>query len=463
LSSTGFFDELNSPVLQIIYGIFYYIIMATVSAVVLKHQMKKDGTFNVKIRLTHKRQTRYLDTKQFVIKKQLDRNYSIKDMFAAKSIFDTVFKYRESLTKLNDRVDYYTCEQLLKYIQTDGEKVEFISFGRKHIEKLNAEGRKGTVTNFRSAVNHLIDYFEREEVFIDEITSKMLKDYEAYLRKPQTLNRVHRNGTKFQIKTAGLSDAGIAGAMRDLRGLFNVARDTFNDEDLGIIRISHYPFKKYKIKPAPETRKRNIDIETIKKIRDYKPRIEDGIEETTRDLFMLSFYACGTNAVDIFHFRKENIYKGRLEYNRMKTKAKRRDRAFISIKITDEMKPILEKYIGKLHQRFSSATGMNSALSQGFNKICQELEIPRISFYWGRHSFATIARNKCRKSKDDVALALNHVDETRKTTDIYIEKDWGILDEVQNAVIGLLRDKPLLGYRPVSSDLVAGLNLPSCR
>jgi hypothetical protein len=48
-----------------------------------------------------------------------------------------------------------------------------------------------------------------------------------------------------------------------------------------------------------------------------------------------------------FHFRKENIYNGRLEYNRMKTKAKRRDRAFISIKITDEMKPILEKYIGK--------------------------------------------------------------------------------------------------------------------
>jgi integrase len=437
--------------------------MATISAVVLKHQIKKDGTFNVKIRLTHKRQTRYLDTKQFVIRKQLDRNYNIKDMFAAKSIYDTIFKYRESLTKLNDRVNYYTCEELLKFIQADGEKVEFISFGRKHIEKLKIEGRIGTVTNFRSAVNHLIDYFDREEVFIDEITSKMLKDYESYLRKPRTLNRIHRNGTKFQIKTTGLSDAGIAGAMRDLRALFNVARDTFNDEDLGIIRISHYPFKKYKIKPAPETRKRNIDIETIKKIRDYKPRIEDGIEATTRDLFMLSFYACGTNAVDIFHIRKENIYNGRLEYNRMKTKAKRRDRAFISIKITDEMKPILDKYVGKLHERFSSATGMNSALSQGFNKICQELGIPRISFYWGRHSFATIARNKCRKSKDDVALALNHVDETRKTTDIYIEKDWGILDEVQNAVIDLLRNNIIFGYRPISSDLISGLNLPSCR
>ncbi len=40
-------------------------------------------------------------------------------------------------------------------------------------------------------------------------------------------------------------------------------------------------------------------------------------------------------------------------------------------------------------------------------------------------------------SKDDVALALNHVDEGHRTTDIYIDKDWGIVDEVQAGVIGL--------------------------
>jgi hypothetical protein len=37
------------------------------------------------------------------------------------------------------------------------------------------------------------------------------------------------------------------------------------------------------------------------------------------------------------------------------------------------------------------------------------------------------------------------------------------MDEVQNAVISLLRERSLIGYKPLSSDLVFGLNLPSCR
>jgi hypothetical protein len=79
--------------------------------------------------------------------------------------------------------------------------------------------------------------------------------------------------------------------------------------------------------------------------------------------------------------------------------------------------------------------------------------IKEFTCYWARHSFGNIARNKCRKSKDDVALALNHVDHGRKTTDIYLEKDWSIIDEVQDAVLKLLRDldKPEPAEIPFSS------------
>jgi integrase len=64
--------------------------------------------------------------------------------------------------------------------------------------------------------------------------------------------------------------------------------------------------------------------------------------------------------------------------------------------------------------------------------------IDDITFYWARHTFANTARNACRMSKDDVALALNHVDEGHRTTDIYISKDWKIVDEVQEKVVRLL-------------------------
>lgn len=40
--------------------------MATVKIVVLKHQKREDNTWNVKIRITHDRQSAYLATSHYV-------------------------------------------------------------------------------------------------------------------------------------------------------------------------------------------------------------------------------------------------------------------------------------------------------------------------------------------------------------------------------------------------------------
>ncbi len=157
-----------------------------------------------------------------------------------------------------------------------------------------------------------------------------------------------------------------------------------------------------------------------------------------RDLFMLSFYLCGMNAVDFYNLKKKDIKDGRIEYNRAKTKGRRRDNAFISIKLIDEAKPLLKKYIEKLPRMYKFYEGLDAALSSGMIKLRELTEIPEITFYWARHTFANTARNNCRMSKDDVALALNHIDEGHRTTDIYIAKDWRIVDEVQEKVVGLL-------------------------
>jgi uncharacterized membrane protein len=66
-----------------------------------------------------------------------------------------------------------------------------------------------------------------------------------------------------------------------------------------------------------------------------------------------------------------------------------------------------------------------------------------ITLYWARHTFANTARNVCRMSKDDVALALNHIDEGHRTTDIYISRDWKIVDDVQAKVVRELSKKKL--------------------
>lgn len=66
------------------------------------------------------------------------------------------------------------------------------------------------------------------------------------------------------------------------------------------------------------------------------------------------------------------------------------------------------------------------------------LHLPDLEFYDARHAFGDWARNICRFSKDDVALALNHKDQSKAVTDIYLSKNWTIIDEVQAAVIRLL-------------------------
>ncbi len=60
--------------------------------------------------------------------------------------------------------------------------------------------------------------------------------------------------------------------------------------------------------------------------------------------------------------------------------------------------------------------------------------------------------------KDDIAEALNHVDGDHKITDIYIEKDWSIVDKVQAAVMKFLREpskpKPVKAVKSKSKELI---------
>jgi len=152
---------------------------------------------------------------------------------------------------------------------------------------------------------------------------------------------------------------------------------------------------------------------------------------------MLSFYFCGMNAVDLYK-KQYVVNNGRIEYNRSKTKGKRKDKAFISIKIPFEAVELLE-FAATLPERYNSIGNLNKALSKGMETLSEITGIPGLQYYQLRHTFGSTARNKCQISKDDIADALNHVEHGRKTTDIYISKDWGIVDNVQSSVIRYVR------------------------
>ncbi|RZL61705.1 MAG: recombinase [Pedobacter sp.] len=420
--------------------------MATVSAKIYEHHRKADGTYNVKICVHHKNQRKFIDTNHYVVKKQLTGKMKIKDNFFNNLIDEQLKGYRKIISELGEKLNFFNAESLRDFLRDKDADVDFIRFCLLHIEQLKKENRNGTAGTHRTVRNSLIDYFKRDSVSITEINSNMLVSYEKFLRGERTMILTVTNyGQTKEKTTRGLSDSGIHNHMRDLRTLFNAACGKFNNEDLGIHRIKHYPFKKYKVGSAPLTRKRNNTLDDVRMIRDCNTKAGSRAE-LAKDIYMLSFYLCGMNAVDLYQLTKKDIRNGRIDYNRSKTQSRRKDNAFISIKIIEEAKPLLDKYVGKLSERYSTYGILDHALSHGMKQLRKLIGIPEVTIYWARHTFATVARNTCRISKDDVALALNHVDNDHRVTDIYIEKDWSIVDEVQSKVICQLRNLDVKKY-----------------
>lgn len=401
--------------------------MATVSAQIIKHHQKKDGTWNVKIRITQGTSSVYIDTEHFVDKKQLDKKLKIKDDYVSDLLYETLRDYRKKISGYPPGLS----AQEIKERLTEKEDVDFIAFATSHIKKQV----KNSAAPLVGVVNSLKDYFKSDTVPIREINSKFLNEYESYLMAPRKLIRQNKPGAKdHEFEKPGLSPAGLHAHMRNLRLLFNAARQKYNDEDLGIIRIPHYPFAKYKVPPPPQTEKRALTVEQIIKIRDFDA--EPGSRaEMARDLFMLSFYLLGMNAADLYELTSKKAE--RVDYNRSKTKGKRKDKAFFSVKLIDIAKPLYYKYAGTLQKRYTATSGLNQAINKGIAVIEKELGF-NFDFYSARHSVGTIARRSLRYQYGDVGEILNHKDRTNSVTDIYVADDWSLLDEVQIKLVALL-------------------------
>lgn len=132
---------------------------------------------------------------------------------------------------------------------------------------------------------------------------------------------------------------------------------------------------------------------------------------------------------------------GRYEYERRKTAGRRDDKAFISIRIEPELEPYIDRYMDEVGDRafnfflrYSSDKQFVTKVNGNLKYIGDALGIENLTLYAARHSFATIARNDCGVSMDDVAMALNHKS-GHDVTDTYIKKDWKRIDDVNRKVI----------------------------
>jgi integrase len=406
------------------------------------------------IRMTHKRLHAYLKTEFYATAKQLDKEEKVKDKFLLKQLYSKIEEYEETILKrLGNKVDLYTASELKDYLikATAGgtdRTIDFVHFAKSYILKVR-DKQKARARRMNTTLNALIDFWGREKIPIVEITSKALKGFEEYLLKPHSITRTNQLGNDVKSERPPLSLAGVRDYMTDLRVLFNRAKEEFNDDDKDEILILHYPFTRYKMPQTPDPEKRNLDIETVRRIinaADINMSGSHGINRANlaRDVFALSFFLVGMNTIDLYNADK--LENGRLIYNRTKTRGRRKDDALISIRIEPEVMQLIEKYrdikgikVFSFHEMYSTYDTFNANVNKGLKHVAETLGIADgLSTYYARHSWATIARNNCKISKDDIDLALNHVDEKKKVVDFYIAKDWSIIDDANRKVIDFL-------------------------
>ncbi|WP_321331943.1 site-specific integrase [uncultured Bacteroides sp.] len=396
--------------------------MATVKLTLDTRRAKEDGTFPIKLLISHLHKSAKISTGISVVREQFNGkeiskkapNCSIQNMklrtmisTAEATLLDLIQKgniNHISALKIKEVI-----EERMKGKPLKSEKY-FIDYLNDFASLKSNPGTRGVYEQTRVK----IEAYDPKSTF-ETIDITWLKKFEAWMME---------SGVRTNARGIHL---------RNIRAIFNYAID----EE----KITLYPFRKFRIRKE-ETPKRALSVKDLITLRDYS--CEDH-QIKYRDMFMLMFYLIGINPVDLFQLKE--IRNNRIEYHRAKTGK------LYSIEILPEARQIINKYQGEgyllnildtWNNYKDFAHRMNINLKQigevervglGGKKIRTAL-FPDITIYHARHTWASIAAS-LDIPKETISAALGH-EIGSKVTSIYIDFDRKKVDEANKRVIECL-------------------------
>lgn len=405
--------------------------MLTINAEVVKTKRQSNECFTIRLRFTLDRRMKRLSTSLFATPKDLTKDFKIKSSSPLKSKVERLIRdYQEKCSQLQVELNNYTIEDIMDYLDGEHQKqqtIDFIKFSREWIASATIKG----APNYTTAINALVRFVDKEELDINLITLDFLEQFKAFLigERDARTKKLMQQGKRVP------SNRTLSLYLVSIKKLFNEAKRKFNKKDKNLILIPNSPFEDFKIPKQEATRKRAIPADIIKKVwkLPYKD-MKKGYKSTCRynlakDCFILSFCLMGINSADLYNATE--MRGNTIIYNRTKTKARRLDGAKMMVDIPKIVQPLIDKYkdsTGKrlfnFYQYYGDEKTFNKAINSGLKEIGSILEVDDLEYYAARHSWATIALNKVGIDKYIVHAALNHIDDSMKVTDIYIERDF---------------------------------------
>lgn len=425
--------------------------MAKVSIkyIIYNKYRQTDGRYPIKLRFTYNRVPALVPTNLYAAEGELERvrkgeenkSRTIRDGNLRRRVEDLIRVYEEAAENFDPFMfPSWNVSDVIKYlnkaIQRDNFRLDFPSFCDAFVdEKRKLSKSAKAPNNYIFAKNALCSFMQREHFDISELTSALLRDFEAYL--------VMQYGK--EARAVSLYASGI-------RTMHYAAQKKYNSEELEKLPIKN-PYAYYTVPQQVQSKHRAVEIDVVQgMINNYQDL--EGRERTAIGAYLLSFATMGMNIPDLYAC---DYYKGMIHYCRQKTRERRKDDAEMIVKVPDCIKPLLDEYSDKnkprkfffnFHNRYSSYSNMEDAAEKGIREYRERvLDSDQLTFYSARHTWATIARSaRCKVAAPLIDECLNHVSHT-PLVDVYAQKDYSIYWEVNDKVMATL-DWTALGKTP---------------
>ena len=402
----------------------------TVDYVILPHLRKADGTNFIRLRITHKRKSKYIKTNIAVSPEHMTRSGNLKHQGKIDLATDEVRKYRKVVdampTSASDAMDV---GDVLRYVtaklaEEKELRLNFVTYGMSIADKK----KPSTAHSYRVALRSLARYFGHEPD-ISEITVKALRGFEEFLRnEPRMVYHIGKD-TLMKSKTKKKGERVPNQYLGDIRSVYKSARLEFNEPDLGIFRLPIDPFDYYTIPKPPAPKHRDIPAEWVQMMIDQRKELQ-GLERLGVDVFLISFGLMGMNLVDLLAVT-EKPKDGILHYYRTKTKDVKNDNAEMFVRIEPCIAEIMKDYLGKdrvfrFHAMYATKLNLTIAINDGLKRWYTRNGIDKhFTFYSARHTWPTLAASKKLEIEASIITdALTHSDKSRAMDKVYTRTDW---------------------------------------
>ncbi len=382
----------------------------------------QEGTIYYQI--IHDRKVRQFLSEYHVLPSEWDENRSMVTTTRKSERKSFILSVRERirwdverLMRIDRKLDAdglsYIADDLIDEFNRYTREYSLFRFMESIIVKLRGNGKIRTAETYRATLNSFRNFRKGEDLMLDCITSEVMEDYEAWLRK------------------RGLVSNTISFYIRILRAVYNRAVEDNVIDDRNPFRHVYTGIDK--------TVKRALPLSVIKKIKNLDLSCNPTLD-FARNMFLMSFYLRGMSFIDMAYLKKTDLKNGYVVYRRRKTGQ------MLVIEWTREMQTICDKYPENRSvyllpiirtagtNEWCTYRNVGYNINHNLKKIALMLGVDvRLTMYVARHSWASAAKAK-GIPLGVISEGMGHDSET--TTRIYLASlDTSVVDRANSLIL----------------------------